>query len=53
MNMHFFLDSPYKLRLDNALLTMTIDGTIQILKDRWTLNSDCKAMVLILKQNVT
>ena len=43
--MHFFIDSPYKLHLDNALLTMTVDGTLQILKDRWTHNNDCKAMV--------
>ena len=43
--MHFFLDSPYKLKLNNVLLKMTVDGTLQFLKNRWTHNNDCKAMV--------
>ena len=43
--MHFILDSTYKLHLDKALLTMTVDGTLKMLKDRWTHNEDCKAMV--------
>ena len=38
-------DSPYKPQLDNALLKMSVDGTMQILKDRWTQKSECRVKV--------
>ena len=41
----YLLDSPYKIRLDNALIKMAADGTMQILKDRWTQKSECKVKV--------
>ena len=39
------LDSPYKPHFDKKLLTMTVDGTLQMLKERWTHDSECKDMV--------
>ena len=40
-------DSPYKLQLDNAIIKMSVDGTIQMLSDRWTQgkNEDCQEKV--------
>ena len=42
---YLILDSPYKTHFDKALLRMTVDGTLQMLRERWTHNSKCKAMV--------
>ena len=34
----YLLDSPYKPQLDNAIIKMAVDGTMQMLSDRWTQN---------------
>ena len=44
-NVFIILDSSYKRHFDEALSTMTIDGTLQMLKERWTQDRKRKDMV--------
>ena len=42
----WYLDSPYKIKVNQAILQFYADGTLQILRDKWIRNQDgCKINV--------